>query len=81
MGRMEEMEGEGRWVTAEELGLWRSNLAELLRALDETARRLRRMEEQAARMRQWLDSMVATQMARVERGSPGIERGLQDGDG
>jgi len=71
---MEETEGKGRWVTAEEELLQRANLAELLRALDEAARRLRRMEEQAARMRQWLDSMVATQMARVERGS-------QDGDG
>jgi len=71
---MEETEGKGRWVTAEEELLQRANLAELLRALDEASRRLRRMEEQAARMRQWLDSMVATQMARVERGS-------QDGDG
>ena len=72
---MEEMEGEeGRWVTEEELALWRANVTELLRALDETSRRLRRMEEQAARMQRWLDSVVAALLARVEHGS-------QDGDG
>jgi len=71
---MEEMEGEGRWVTAEELELQRANAQELLRALDETLRQLRRMEEQAVRMRRWLDSVVAALLARVEHGS-------QDGDG
>ena len=71
---MEETEGEGRWVTAEELELQRANAQELLRALDETLRQLRRMEEQAVRMRRWLDSVVAALLARVEHGS-------QDGDG